>query len=375
MIDLKNLMITVQSTRSRPCPWPAAAGRGVDAEVFLPNKAILRKQTHSPGRAAGRRDWAIGRAFSASAAPVGPADLAPAEAEIGLDCLTACMRTFAGVGLSRTFRRGSRPTPQGPECCAKMNQAKFLGLRAVIMDFGRYNLVSCIRRDWESKETSMMPPSPKGLSLSVLLVLAAFAAGGCCQKQEQELAALKKERNDLSAANIGLQGKLSKASFDKNKAESDLQAARSDLAGARQEIVALKKKAAAPPPPPRPRPTLFKKTIETDVLFAAGKASLSNRGKRALGGVVSSLKNQYAGHLIRVYGHTDSDPIKKSKWKSNLELSSQRAMAVKRYLASKGVPAADIETIAMGAKKPVADNRTSAGKARNRRVEIEVVKR
>ena len=114
---------------------------------------------------------------------------------------------------------------------------------------------------------------------------------------------------------------------------------------------------------------------EDDILFAAGKASLSNRGKRALGAVVTSLTSQYAGHLIRVYGHTDSDPIKKSKWKSNLELSSHRAKAVKRYLVSKGVPAGNIETIAMGAKRPVADNRTSAGKARNRRVEIEVVKR
>ena len=78
---------------------------------------------------------------------------------------------------------------------------------------------------------------------------------------------------------------------------------------------------------------------------------------------------------MRVYGYTDSDPIKRSArlWKDNLDLSANRAMAVTRELRKLGIPAESIETVAMGATRSVAPNRTKADKAKNRRVEIVVV--
>lgn len=75
---------------------------------------------------------------------------------------------------------------------------------------------------------------------------------------------------------------------------------------------------------------------------------------------------------VDVVGHTDSDPIKKSKWKDNWQLSAERALAVLRYLNSKGISSEKIRAVAAGSSRPVASNKSSSGKAQNRRVEIVV---
>ncbi len=72
---------------------------------------------------------------------------------------------------------------------------------------------------------------------------------------------------------------------------------------------------------------------------------------------------------IRVDGHTDDQGADFA----NLELSEQRAMAVRNYLVKKGVPAANITTQGFGESKPIADNSTPEGRAQNRRTEIQVL--
>jgi chemotaxis protein MotB len=118
-------------------------------------------------------------------------------------------------------------------------------------------------------------------------------------------------------------------------------------------------------------------TVGTDLLFASGRATLRASGKRALENIVRALNGTYAGLPVRVYGYTDSDPIRKSKrlWKDNLDLSANRAMAVTRYLISRGIDKDNIETVAMGATRFSSSNKTRAGKANNRRVEIVVIKK
>jgi chemotaxis protein MotB len=113
--------------------------------------------------------------------------------------------------------------------------------------------------------------------------------------------------------------------------------------------------------------------VPGDVLFASGKVDLKSSAKTTLAQVARVLKSDYAGKNVRVEGHSDSDPIKKSKWKDNLELSSQRAMAVARYLSSQGVGAKRVSAVGRGEHHPRASNSTRAGKAQNRRVEIVVV--
>jgi len=113
-------------------------------------------------------------------------------------------------------------------------------------------------------------------------------------------------------------------------------------------------------------------TLEDSILFASGKASLKSTTNNKLDHIVSVLKSKYSGKQIDVVGHTDTDPIQKSKWEDNWQLSSERALAVVRYLMDRGIGDDEIRAVGCGPARPVASNDTAAGKAKNRRVEIVV---
>ncbi len=113
-------------------------------------------------------------------------------------------------------------------------------------------------------------------------------------------------------------------------------------------------------------------TLQNAILFAPGKATLKKTTSVELDHIRSVLQSQYPGKQIDVVGHTDSDPIKKSKWKDNWELSSQRALSVVRYLIKRGIQEDRIRAVGCGESRPVTSNATASGKARNRRVEIVV---
>jgi len=115
-------------------------------------------------------------------------------------------------------------------------------------------------------------------------------------------------------------------------------------------------------------------TLANSLLFDSGKATLKKATSAELDHIHSVLKQKYAGKHVDVVGHTDSDPIRKTKdkWKDNLELSAQRAISVTRYLIQKGIAEDGIRAAGCGESRPVASNASSAGKAKNRRVEIVV---
>jgi chemotaxis protein MotB len=116
-------------------------------------------------------------------------------------------------------------------------------------------------------------------------------------------------------------------------------------------------------------------TLENAILFDSGKAALKQATSAELDHIYSVLQQErYAGKQIDVVGHTDTDPIRKTKdkWKDNWELSAERALSVARYLIDKGIDEENIRAVGCGASRPVASNATSAGKAKNRRVEIVV---
>ncbi len=138
----------------------------------------------------------------------------------------------------------------------------------------------------------------------------------------------------------------------------------------------------APPPPPAevapapapapvaaaPVPTSEKVSYAADAFFDFDKAVLKKEGKAQLDELTSKLQGLNLEVIIAV-GHTDS--IGTDAY--NQKLSIRRAEAVKNYLKSKGIEASRIYTEGKGEKQPVADNKTAAGRAKNRRVEIEVV--
>ncbi len=133
---------------------------------------------------------------------------------------------------------------------------------------------------------------------------------------------------------------------------------------------AMAPKAAAPVAPPAPPapPAAVKVTYAADAFFDSGKSVLKTDGKAKLDDLTSKVKAINLEVIIAV-GHTDSD----ASDAYNQTLSVKRAEAVKAYLVSKGIEKNRVYTEGKGEKQPVADNKTKEGKAKNRRVEIEVV--
>ena len=141
--------------------------------------------------------------------------------------------------------------------------------------------------------------------------------------------------------------------------------------------------AAPPPPPPAaaapapapapapvvvPAPTSEKVTYSADAFFDFDKSVLKPEGRAKLDDLVGKMKDINLEVVIAV-GHTDS--IGTDAY--NQRLSLRRAAAVKDYLVKKGVEKNRVYTEGKGEKQPVASNSTAAGRAKNRRVEIEVV--
>ena len=113
-------------------------------------------------------------------------------------------------------------------------------------------------------------------------------------------------------------------------------------------------------------------TLPNSILFDSGQAGLKKASSTELNSIYSVLKQKYAGKQIDVVGHTDSDPIQKSDWKDNWELSAERALTVTRYLISHGMSEKQVRAVACGESRPVVANSSAANKAKNRRVEIVV---
>ena len=125
---------------------------------------------------------------------------------------------------------------------------------------------------------------------------------------------------------------------------------------------------AAPEPEPAPEPVAEKITYAADAFFDFDKSVLKPEGRASLDELVGKIE-QINLEVIIAVGHTDSVGTEAY----NQKLSERRAEAVKSYLVSKGIDSNRIYTEGKGELQPIATNQTAAGRAQNRRVEIEVV--
>jgi outer membrane protein OmpA-like peptidoglycan-associated protein len=104
--------------------------------------------------------------------------------------------------------------------------------------------------------------------------------------------------------------------------------------------------------------------------FLANNATILKRSKALLDQIASAIKESPHIVLVRIEGHTDDQGAEEA----NLKLSTQRALAVKQALVTRGVESARLEHEGFGSKKPRAKNDTEEGRAENRRVDFVVAK-
>jgi chemotaxis protein MotB len=219
--------------------------------------------------------------------------------------------------------------------------------------------------------------------LAVSFLAAVLSTVGCCDKEKKLIEALNADNKKLLDTKTAMQSENASLKARQQDLLDQMDAKDAELLSANQKIANLEAQAATKPAEPAKSGEwdvglhADRVSLTGDILFSSGRATLTAAGRATLNRVVATLRAKYVGMPVRVYGYTDSDPIRVTKklWTDNLDLSANRAMAVARYLRSAGISADQIETIAMGESRPVASNSSRGGKAKNRRVEIVVIKK
>jgi flagellar motor protein MotB len=218
----------------------------------------------------------------------------------------------------------------------------------------------------------------KGM-LVAAMALAAVGAGGCQNK-------LAEENKALWAQNRELQAKYGEAANQPKPDPSQVNALHGEIAARDAKISELEAQLRQPTTGPSAptgtqlagiEATMDQATgnltvnIPGDVLFDAGRASLKESSKSTLNKIAAAIKKEYAGKHVFVDGHTDADPITKTKgmWQDNLDLSAERARAVAKYLSSQGIDHKNVDARAYGSTQP------KKSKEASRRVEIVVATR
>jgi chemotaxis protein MotB len=117
---------------------------------------------------------------------------------------------------------------------------------------------------------------------------------------------------------------------------------------------------------------MVKLVLTEGVLFGSGKSELKDPAKKVLKPIVEQLKK--VPNAIIIEGHTDNVPIKAGRYESNWELSMARAYSVLLYFSEQGVPPKRLAGIGYGENQPIGSNATIEGRAKNRRIEISLMK-
>lgn len=108
--------------------------------------------------------------------------------------------------------------------------------------------------------------------------------------------------------------------------------------------------------------------IDDNLLFDSGRARLTGQGEEVLASLYDTLA-EFDGE-VSVEGHTDNVPINTSRFPSNWELSTARAIAVLRFLTELGVASERLRAVGYADTRPLESNETTEGRAANRRVEL-----
>ena len=227
----------------------------------------------------------------------------------------------------------------------------------------------------------------------LVLVVAALVAG--CRTNTDRIRVLEAERADAERRNSELKHGQAELRAEKIKAEGEAESQRARLEAleAQLEIARVPADAEIPETENTVKIDVDRLGAElgegakvyerddggativlaSDVTFTAGRADLNRQAQSTLRRVAEKLKETSGFNRLRIEGHTDSDPILKSGWRDNRELSLARASKVRMFLVAAGIGEDIMSVEGHGSARPIASNTSTAGKARNRRVEIVLV--
>lgn len=227
---------------------------------------------------------------------------------------------------------------------------------------------------------------PPRAALLALLPMALLAAAGCVvplskykalEADRDRLSQLLDEREkDLAAAQDSFRKRFEDVSRQLELYKQQAGTSRTEAQKAQAELEAARKKAKEFEERLRAlglgEVRDGRLVLQGALLFDLGKDTITKRGAAVLDKIAAAFKGKDV--LIQIDGHTDNVPVKKPETRKlhtdNMGLSAHRALAVFRYLASRGIPQRNMFIRAFGPQWPVASNANSTGRARNRRVEI-----
>jgi len=211
------------------------------------------------------------------------------------------------------------------------------------------------------------------LSSASLLVMAMLVIGGCCEKERQQLAELQLNKQDLEGQIQQLKGELDDKQAELAKCQDRLASLTGEREGLQRQLESMKNQPKLPTGW-EVRKGMVMTSLPEAVLFAPGKADLKTSATSKLNTVIQQIRANFPGRDVYVVGHTDSDPIRRSKWQDTLELSRHRAAAGARFMRSHGMNPKQVIAAGVGEYRPMVSNSTSSGKMKNRRVEFWILK-
>lgn len=194
---------------------------------------------------------------------------------------------------------------------------------------------------------------------------------------------LRRSRGDDEALRLVMAKELEQARLDAELRQAELDRLSRDY---EDRLARLRKEAAAPPPVPARRgqdglDVLVNAKgevvmrLDHGVTFASGSADLSPAGQKLLRGQVAQIISEHPGATLSIEGHTDDTPVAKSRWGNNLNLSIARALAVQSYLHEAAKVGKDrMRVVGYGETRPLVQGKSADARAKNRRVEIVVLK-
>lgn len=204
---------------------------------------------------------------------------------------------------------------------------------------------------------------------TIALALSMLATGCGPDAKDQKI-------NDLTAENQQLKNELGERERQFNDAVVRENDARSTIDELNRELARLRngdKVATKNTDGWVTMPSFDMISVPGNVLFASGRAELTAQGRSTLAKIASDIRTRYGDRDIYVFGHTDNEPIKKSKWKDNWELGAARSLTVIRSMRDLGIPNENLVQANCSEYRPKAGN-SASGKSQNRRVEFYAVK-